>query len=130
MRDAARHCTFSARLDCHYLLRVPGAINARTLLVATLHGFGQNAEMMLPLTEKLVGARHLIASVEGPFQFFPNGNVTEAGFSWGANRHAPSSIRLHHDMVLHVLNEVGREYRIPPERRILVGFSQPVSLNY
>ena len=33
-------------------------------------------------------------------------------------------------MVLHVLNEAGREYGIPPERRILVGFSQPVSLNY
>ena len=33
-------------------------------------------------------------------------------------------------MVLHVLHEAGREYGIPPERRILVGFSQPVSLNY
>jgi predicted esterase len=33
-------------------------------------------------------------------------------------------------MVNHVLNGVGREYGIPPERRLLVGFSQPVSLNY
>jgi phospholipase/carboxylesterase len=33
-------------------------------------------------------------------------------------------------MVLHVLNEAGREYGIPPERRLLVGFSQSVALNY
>jgi phospholipase/carboxylesterase len=33
-------------------------------------------------------------------------------------------------MVLHVLHEAGREYGIPPERRLLLGFSQPVSLNY
>jgi predicted esterase len=130
MMDAARHCTFSARLDCHYLLHVPGPIDTGTLLVVTLHGFGQNAEMMLPLTEKLMGGRHVIASLQGPNQFFLPGTTSEAGFGWGANRHAPSSIRLHHDMVLHVLNEAGREYGIPPERRLLVGFSQQVALNY
>ena len=32
--------------------------------------------------------------------------------------------------VLHVLNEAGRQYDIPPARRMLVGFSQPVGLNY
>jgi predicted esterase len=130
MMDAIRHCTFSARLDCHYLLRMPGTIDSRTLLVVALHGFGQNAEMMLPLTEKLMGGRHAIASLQGPNQFFLPGQTTDAGFCWGANRHAPSSIRLHHEMVLHVLNEAGREYGIPPERRLLVGFSQPVALNY
>jgi predicted esterase len=109
---------------------VPGAIDQGTLLFVTLHGFGQNAETLLPLAERLVGGRHLIASVQGPNQFFLHGKTAEAGFGWGANRHAPSSIRLHHEMVLHVLNEAGREYGIPAERRLLVGFSQPVSLNY
>jgi predicted esterase len=130
MMDAVRHCTFSARLDCHYILRLPAAVDARTLLVVALHGFGQDAETMLPLTEKLMAGRHVIASLQGPNQFFLPGKTSEAGFSWGANRHAPASIRLHHDMVVHVLNEAGREYGIPPERRLLVGFSQPVALNY
>jgi predicted esterase len=130
MTDTARHCTFSARLDCHYLVRVPEAVDSRTLLVVALHGFGQNAETMLPLSDKLMSGRHVIASIEGPHQFFLNGKTAEAGFSWGANRHAPASIRLHHEMVLHVLNEAGREYGIPPARRLLVGFSQPVALNY
>jgi hypothetical protein len=33
-------------------------------------------------------------------------------------------------MVLHVAEEAGREFSIPRERRLLVGFSQSVALNY
>ncbi len=54
----------------------------------------------------------------------------EVGFGWATNRHPASSVRLHHEMVLHVLHEAGGAHGIPPERRILVGFSQPVSFNY
>jgi predicted esterase len=88
---------------------------------------------MLGLTQKLMGPRHAIASLEGPNQFFLPGDPRkgrEVGFCWATSRHAPESVRLHHDMVRHVLYEAGREYGIPPERRFLVGFSQPVSLNY
>jgi predicted esterase len=128
-----RHSTFSARLDCHYLTRPPRSIDARTLLVVTLHGFGQTPEQILPLTENLVGPGHVIAALEAPHRFYlPEGpgGKREIGCCWATPRHAPESIRLHHEMVLHVLHEAGREYGIPPERRILVGFSQPVSLNY
>jgi phospholipase/carboxylesterase len=128
--DAPRHCSFSARLDCHYLLRVPDSIDESTLLVVALHGFGQNAEMMLPLAEKMFGRRHAIASLQGPNQFFLPGGTSDVGYCWVTNRHAAGSIRLHHEMVSHVLSAAGREYGIPPERRILLGFSQPVSLNY
>ena len=33
-------------------------------------------------------------------------------------------------MLLHVTDEAGKEFGIPPERRVLVGFSQSVGLNY
>src|SRR5438477_7174477 len=101
MLDAVRYCTFSTRLDCHYLVRAPDAIDGRTLLVVTLHGFGQNAESMLPLTEKLVGRQHVIASLQGPNQFFLPGTTSEVGYGWATSRHAASSIRLHHEMLLH-----------------------------
>jgi predicted esterase len=133
MLDAVRHCSFSARLDCHYLVRTPEAIDGRTLLFVTLHGFGQTPDMILPLTEKLVGRQHVVAALEAPGAFFlPSkpGRPLEVGCCWATSRHSPSAIRLHHDMVRHVLSEAGREYGIPPERRFLVGFSQPVSLNY
>jgi len=128
--DAPQHCTFSARLDCYYLLYAPDAITSETLLVVTLHGFGQTPEMMLRLTGSMLAGRQVIASVQGPNQFYLAQNRNEVGYGWITHRHAEGSIRLHHEMVLHVLNEAGRQYDIPPARRMLVGFSQPVGLNY
>jgi predicted esterase len=130
MTDNVRQCTFSARLDCHYLLHVPDTADSRTVLVVTLHGFGQNPETMLHLTQKMFGPQHVIASLQGPNQFFLDAKAQQVGFGWNSSRHTASSIRLHHDMVLHVLHEAGGEFEIPPQRRILAGFSQPVSLNY
>ena len=130
MSEDLHHRTFSARLDCHYLLRLPDTIDSRTLLVLTLHGFGQSAEIMMPLTTRMFGPHHAVAALQGPNQFFLDNTVSQVGYGWNTNRHSASSIRLHHDMVRQVLNDAGREYGIPPERRILVGFSQPVSLNY
>jgi predicted esterase len=128
--DAPRHFTFSARLDCHYLLHAPETVNEETLLVAALHGFGQTPEVMLRLTGTMLGPRHAIAAIEAPYQFFTAQGSNHVGCCWITQRHSQSSIRLHHEMLLHVLNEVGRECGIPPQRRMLVGFSQPVGLNY
>jgi phospholipase/carboxylesterase len=130
MLDAVRHCTFSARLDCHYLLRVPDSMDSQSLLALALHGFGSTPEVMLHLTAPMFSARAVVASLQGPNQFFLDAKSLEVGYGWNTNRHAASSIGLHHEMVQHVLNEAGREYGIPPERRLLVGFSQPVALNY
>jgi len=128
--DDIRHCTFSARLDCHYLLRTPPTVDSQTMLVVTLHGFSSNPEVMLGLTERMFGQQHVIASLQGPNQFFLSVSNRDIGYGWTTSRHAAGSIRLHHDMVLHVLHEAGRHHGIPPERRLLVGFSQPVSFNY
>ena len=122
--------TFTARLDCHYLLYAPEAVDHRTLLVVTLHGFGSNPEAMLRLTANMLDPAHVVASVEGPSQFYLAQNLKDVGYSWATHKHSDSSVRLHHDMVRHVLEEAGREYGIPPARRLLAGFSQPVGMNY
>jgi phospholipase/carboxylesterase len=121
---------FTARLDCHYLLRTPEVVDSRTPLVVTLHGFGADPESMLGLTARLFSTEPVIASVQGPFQFFRDGATREVGYGWVTNKHPAESIRLHHDMVSYVAGEVGREFGIPQERRLLAGFSQAVSLNY
>lgn len=121
---------FSARLDCHYLLQTPDVIDSRTPLVVTLHGFGMNAEVMLPLTARLFETAPVLVSLQGPYPFFVSTANGQVGYGWITSRHPAESIRLHHDMVSYVLDEVGRESGIPPSRRLLVGFSQPVGLNY
>ena len=122
--------TFSARLGCRYVLHLPEKIDAQTVLVAALHGFSGNAEDMLRLTLQMTGPHHAIAAIEGPYGFFVSSEANRVGYGWITNRRAAESIRLHHEMVLHVLEEAGRECNIPAERRVLLGFSQPVSLNY
>jgi len=129
MKDALDR-TFPARLDCHYLLHAPDHVDARTPLVVTLHGFGANPAIMLRLTGRLFDRPPVIAALQGPYQFFLSAKNQEVGYGWVTNRHPAESIRLHRDMVSHVLDEAGREFAIPPDRRLLVGFSQSVSLNY
>jgi len=121
---------FSARLDCHYLLLQPPAVDAQTPLVITLHGFGANPETMLHLTARLFDRPAVIASVQGPNQFFLPPDTSQVGYGWTTSRRPAESIRLHHEMVLHVAETAGREFAIPIERRLLVGFSQSVGLNY
>jgi predicted esterase len=125
-----RNLSFTARLDCHYLLSEPEAVDHQTLLVVTLHGFSSNPEVMLRLTANMLGPAHVVASVEGPSQFYLGQNLKDVGYSWATHKHSDSCVRLHHDMLLHILDEAGREYGIPPARRILAGFSQPVGMNY
>jgi predicted esterase len=122
--------TFSARLGCRYLLRAPEHTDSRTVLVVALHGFSQNPEDMLSLTAEMVGPRPAIAAIEGPYGFFLGVGVQKVGYGWITSRRPAESIRLHHEMVSHVLEEAGDELAIPAERRVLLGFSQSVSLNY
>lgn len=129
MKDALDR-TFSVPLDCHYVLRAPEIVDARTPLVVALHGFGGNAEAMLHLTARLFDAPPVIAALQGPYQFFLGAKTQDVGYGWITNRRPAESIRLHRDMVLRVLDEVGDQFGIPPARRLLAGFSQAVALNY
>ena len=122
--------TFSARLDCRYLLRTPDAVDSKTPLVVTLHGFGANPEIMLHLTARLFPTEPVIASVAGPYRFFLSTSDRTVGYGWITSRHPAESIRLHHDMVSRVLEDAGTRFGIAPARRLLVGFSQSGALNY
>lgn len=122
--------SFSARLDCHYLFRKPAVVDDRTPLVVTLHGFGASPEMMLYLTGRLFERPAVIASVQGPNQFFLEMDTRNVGYGWTTSRRPAESIRLHHEMVMHVAETIGAEFSVPVGRRLLVGFSQSVGLNY
>ena len=130
MESAILQRSFSVRLDAHYLLRPPDTLNSDSILVVALHGFGANPETMLEHTARLFDERAVLAALQGPNQFFTDTTQREVGYGWVTSRHSSESIRLHRDLVMHVLHEAGSEFGIPPERRILVGFSQAVALNY
>jgi len=128
-----RH-TFTAPLDCRYLLHVPEQVDEGTVLVLTLHGYSSNPEAMLNLTAGLVGTRHIIASLQAPNQHYLTQGLPGAesviGYNWGVRDHWASAVRMHHEMVGGCLSVLRGRFDITARRCVLVGFSQPVGLNY
>lgn len=120
--------TFSAGLDCHYFLLEPDVVDSQTPLVVTLHGSDPRA--MLQPTARLFEPQPVIAALQGLNQFFLGADNRDVGYGWITDSRLAESIRLHHEMVLHASDEAGKEFGIPPARRLLVGFSQSVGLNY
>ena len=119
-------------LEASYLLHVPPHIDQKTLLVLTLHGYGSNPEVMLRLSVPAVGEDCMVASLRAPNQYYVSGSpaTEEIGYNWGTRRHGDLNIRLHHEMVRAVAAQLRAKFNIPAARTILMGFSQPVGLNY
>ena len=117
-------------LHCRYVLHVPESTR-NSLLILALHGYGSNPEMMLRLTVPTVGREHVVAAIQAPFQqYLSMGANAEVGYNWGVRTHHEEAIRLHQSIVFAVRDELGARFDIPPDRCVLVGFSQPVGLNY
>lgn len=118
--------------EAQYLLHVPPRVDEHTLLVLTLHGFGSNPEAMLRLTVPSVGEDSIVASLRAPNQDYLTGNpaTNEVGYNWGTRKHPEVNIRLHHDIVRAVGAQLRARFGVAAARTLLVGFSQPVGLNY
>ena len=106
---------------------------AANLAVIALHGYGMSAESMMRLVvPTLDDGQIVVASLEAPNQHYqgegPKSGV--AAYNWGIRQHHPESVRMHHQMVHHVVAGIGHRFNIPPKRCVLLGFSQPVGLNY
>jgi len=125
---------FQTRLDCCYLLHVPADTGHNPLLVTALHGYSSNPEVMLRLTVGLVGSDCVVAAIQAPYQHYVSAGLPDGqsvpGYNWGISKHWESTVRLHHDMVRHVLSDLRGRFQVGAERCLLAGFSQPVGLNY
>jgi len=126
--------TFTAALECRYLLHVPISISPNPLVVLALHGYGSSPEAMLRLTSNLVGEHHVVAALQAPNQHYWNAGLPNAesvpAYNWGIRPHWESSVRLHHEMLLKALAALRERFGVGPQRCLLAGFSQPVGLNY
>jgi predicted esterase len=133
LADLESH-TFSAQLDCRYLLRAPARLQPSSVLALALHGYGSDPASMLRLTARLIGAEHVLASLQAPYQHYnalPSSSARNvSAYNWGIRDHWREAVRLHHEMVLHVLSELRARFGLSARRTVLIGFSQPVGLNY
>lgn len=120
----------------YYDLYVPDGYrkNRKYPLLMALHGYSGNKESMMRLAKKINNTDLIIASLNGPYRFFippKNGQpVAKVGFGWHTNYHPEDSIALHHKTILDAIADVSSLYRVDRKNIFLLGFSQPVSLNY
>jgi predicted esterase len=123
--------------EAEYLLHVPEAVYDRTPLVLAMHGYGSNPEVMLGLSKMALGGDAIIASLRAPNQYYLGTGAlgtpmpgSDVAYNWGTTRHAAQNIQLHHSIVRTVSAELRARFQIPVRRVVLMGFSQPVGLNY
>lgn len=129
--------TFQQQIEIYYSLHVPPGFSRRRrwpLLIA-MHGYEGNKDSMLRLASKIAGESFVIASLQGPHQFLVRKQINgqpevRVGFGWLTRYKPEDSIALHHRNVQHIINEVARDCSIDRKKIFLLGFSQPVSLNY
>jgi phospholipase/carboxylesterase len=122
------------RVKLYYDLYVPDLDRASPwpLLIA-LHGYEGNKESMMALAQKINRRDFIIASVQGPNAFFVRGeeeSKPRIGFGWMMQYKAEETIRLHHDALLSIIEDVDKEHKIDRRAIFLMAFSQSVSLNY
>lgn len=124
--------TVQVQLEAGYLLHTPQQIHNDTMLVLALHGYGSSPEVMLRLSIPAVGEDCVVASLRGPNQSYASGSpaTEEVAYNWGTRRHPELNIKLHHEIVKTVAATLRSRFSIPAHRTVLMGFSQPVGLNY
>lgn len=106
---------------------------AKSPLIIGLHGYSGNKESMMRLLRKINETDFALAAIDAPYRFFlppKDGQASgKVGFCWHTSYRPEDSIALHHD-ILHGVIQNCVSAGIDPARIFLLGFSQPVSLNY
>lgn len=89
---------------------------------------------MLRLTVAVVGPGHVVAALQAPNQHYADRPATgvqpTAAYNWGVQQHWQDAVCVHHDIVTSALGRLRNRFELPATRCVLLGFSQPVGLNY
>lgn len=123
------------RTNLYYDLYAPDgeAAEPRPLLIA-FHGYEGAKESMMALAQKINSNDFIIASVQGPNGFFVRSesepNKPKIGFGWMMQYKAEETIKLHHQTLLSVIDEIAADHAVNRRAIFLLAFSQSVSLNY
>ena len=97
-----------------------------------MHGYGQDADSLLPVLRGVAPKGALVLSLEGPESAYLEG--TEAshpkrGFHWGVSTRPEDNRAVHRSSVAEAISWAGA-HGGDPKRVLLFGFSQPCSFNY
>lgn len=133
--NAIAERTLPVELQFYYDLFLPPceSIAARPLLIA-LHGYGGSKRQMMREAPLLAPAGFAVVTPQGIHQHIreprEQGAPLRYGFGWLTNFHAEESIRIHHNALIRIINNLVSEKLVDARRIFLLGFSQSCALNY
>ncbi len=123
--------TFKAEVSVYYDLYVPENIKKPAPLLIAVHGYGAHKRYMLREAKLVVGATHVIASIQGPHQHYrPTADGFRIGFGWLSEHKPEEYVRLHHKFVLDVIEKLAGDGLIDRSRVFIYGFSQACALDF
>ena len=122
--------SLKAEISLYYDLHVPDGARNAPLLIA-VHGYGAHKRYMMREAKLVAPENFVIASVQGPHQHFrPTADGYRIGFGWLSEYKPEEYIRLHHDFLMRVIEDLAQNGTIDRRRVHLYGFSQSCALNF
>jgi phospholipase/carboxylesterase len=120
----------------HYFkLRIPDRKHQIPVpVLVALHGYAGDMQSMMLVANDLAEEDMIIASVQGPHQFFyptvETGESQKVAFGWQTPYRSEDSLARHHHLIQRVVREACSLHHGDPARVFLIGFSQACAMNY
>jgi predicted esterase len=120
-----------AEINLYYDLHAPDASPAPAPLLVAVHGYGAHKRYMMREAKAVAPDDFVIVSLQGPHQHYrPTADGYRVGFGWLSDYKSDESVKLHHNFLLEVIENLASRSLIDPAQIYLYGFSQACALNF
>ena len=120
-----------AEINLYYDLYLPENFAPNAPLLIAVHGYGAHKRYMMREAQLIAPENFVIASLQAPHQHFrQTDGGYKIGFGWLTDYKAEESVRLHHNFVRQVVENLVEKFSVDAEKIYLFGFSQACALNF
>ena len=120
-----------AEIKLYYDLLLPENFSGNAPLLIAVHGYGAHKRYMMREAQLVAPENFVIVSLQAPHQHWRESNGSyKVGFGWLTDYKQEESVRLHHEFLLKVIENLSSRKTINTQRIYLYGFSQACALNF
>lgn len=131
MFDLKTDLSIKTEFNLYYDLLVPENLEKNAPLLISVHGYGAHKRYMMREAQLIAPENFVIASIQAPHQHFrKTGDGYKIGFGWLTDFKADESVRLHHEFVNRVVENLVENFSVDAKKIYLFGFSQACALNF
>lgn len=123
--------SIKTEINLYYDLLVPENLEKNAPLLISVHGYGAHKRYMMREAQLVAPENFIIAAIQAPHQHFRKaGDGYKIGFGWLTDFKADESVKLHHEFVNRVVENLVEKFSVSEEKIYLFGFSQACALNF